>query len=401
MRPGRALAAIGLDALARGVLVPVMSLLALEKGLTLAQLAAGLALYSAAAFLLEVPSGVLADLLGRKRVFLMAQCCYGFALALFWAAEGVAALYTALVLYGVAKALASGSMDALYIDACLTAGSAGGLARASMKLNLWGTAGYAVGALLGGGLNWAGQMVWGRGAAFTLPAALGFTLAALAAALTTREAEPQAGWHQGPSLKRQAAALRAACAASPALPVLLASTLFTGLLLALIETFWQPRFTALLPSQSFSWLLGVLGFAYFAISALGSVWAEKLLAGRRAGGIYLGFSALFGAGVIGLSFAAGPAAFGAGYLASYLVFGVASTAQSVAINAASPPAVRATLLSGQGFALQIGGFLASFGASFLANQLSIPAIWRWGAALFLAGMLLTGAVLYRWKKDKK
>ena len=74
MRPGRALAAVGLDALARGILVPVMSLLALEKGLTLAQLAAGLALYSAAAFLLEVPSGILADLLGRKRVFLLAQC---------------------------------------------------------------------------------------------------------------------------------------------------------------------------------------------------------------------------------------------------------------------------------------------------------------------------------------
>jgi len=88
MRPGRALAAIGLDALARGILVPVMSLLALEKGLTLAQLAAGLALYSAAAFLLEVPSGILADLLGRKRVFLLAQCSYGFALALFWAARG-------------------------------------------------------------------------------------------------------------------------------------------------------------------------------------------------------------------------------------------------------------------------------------------------------------------------
>ncbi|WP_418667920.1 MFS transporter [Allofournierella sp.] len=395
MRPGRALAAVGLDALARGVLVPVMSLLALEKGLTLAQLAAGLALYSAAAFLLEVPSGVLADLLGRKRVFLLAQCSYAFALTLFWAARGTAPLYGALVLYGVAKALASGSMDALYIDTCLAAHAAGGLPRAAMRLNLWGTAGYAVGSLLGGGLNWAGQAFAGRGGGAVLPAALLLTLAALGAGASTREARPAGTKGEGAGPRRPMAALRRACAASPALPVLLGSTLFTGVVLALIETFWQPRFAALLPGERFSWLLGVLGFAYFAVSALGSVLAERLLARRSPRGVYLAFAGLFGLAVAALSLAGGPVLFAGAYLAAYLVFGVATTAQSVAINAAAPPEMRATLLSGQGFALQIGGFAGSLFASLSADRLGVPALWQWGAGLFLAGMALTGAVLRR------
>lgn len=401
MRPGRALAAIGLDALARGILVPVMSLLALEKGLTLAQLAAGLALYSAAAFLLEVPSGILADLLGRKRVFLLAQCSYGFALALFWAARGAPALYGALVLYGIAKALASGSMDALYIDSCLAQHTAGGLPRAAMRLNLWGTAGYAVGSLLGGGLNWAGQTLAGQGGGAVLPAALLLTLGVVAAGLLTQEVLPggQSGAERGQK-RRPAAALRKACAASPALPVLLGSTLFTGVALALIETFWQPRFTALLPSRSLSWLLGVLGFAYFAVSALGSVLADRLLAGHGPRGVYLAFGGLFGLGVAALSFAATPLAFGLLYLALYLAFGIATTAQSVAINADSPPEVRATLLSGQGFALQIGGFAASLGASLFADRLGVPALWQWGAGLFLAGMLVTGMLLRGGRKTK-
>ena len=190
------------------------------------------------------------------------------------------------------------------------------------------------------------------------------------------------------------------CAASPALPVLLGSTLFTGVALALIETFWQPRFTALLPSRSLSWLLGVLGFAYFAVSALGSVLADRLLAGHGPRGVYLAFGGLFGLGVAALSFAATPLAFGLLYLALYLAFGIATTAQSVAINADSPPEVRATLLSGQGFALQIGGFAASLGASLFADRLGVPALWQWGAGLFLAGMLVTGMLLRGVRKTK-
>ena len=234
-----------------------------------------------------------------------------------------------------------------------------------------------------------------------LPAALLLALGVAAAGLLTQEALPggQSGAERGQK-RRPAAALRKACAASPALPVLLGSTLFTGVALALIETFWQPRFTALLPSRSLSWLLGVLGFAYFAVSALGSVLADRLLAGHGPRGVYLAFGGLFGLGVAALSFAATPLAFGLLYLALYLAFGIATTAQSVAINADSPPEVRATLLSGQGFALQIGGFAASLGASLFADRLGVPALWQWGAGLFLAGMLVTGMLLRGVRKTK-
>ena len=132
----------------------------------------------------------------------------------------------------------------------------------------------------------------------------------------------------------------------------------------------------------------------------GKIVADRLLAGHGPRGVYLAFGGLFGLGVAALSFAATPLAFGLLYLALYLAFGIATTAQSVAINADSPPEVRATLLSGQGFALQIGGFAASLGASLFADRLGVPALWQWGAGLFLAGMLVTGMLLRGGRKTK-
>ena len=120
----------------------------------------------------------------------------------------------------------------------------------------------------------------------------------------------------------------------------------------------------------------------------------------QATGLSVCAGGLFGLGVAALSFAATPLAFGLLYLALYLAFGIATTAQSVAINADSPPEVRATLLSGQGFALQIGGFAASLGASLFADRLGVPALWQWGAGLFLAGMLVTGMLLRGVRKTK-
>jgi len=51
-------------------LVPVISLLQLEKGLDLFQIGLAIAVYSATVMALELPTGGLADSTGRKRVYL-------------------------------------------------------------------------------------------------------------------------------------------------------------------------------------------------------------------------------------------------------------------------------------------------------------------------------------------
>ena len=239
----------------------------------------------------------------------------------------------------------------------------------------------------GRGLNWAGRPLQGMGAAAVLPAALLLTLGVAAAGLLTQEEVlpgGQSGAERGQK-RRPAAALRKACTASPALPVLLGSTLFTGVALALIETFWQPAFYSAAAQPEPFLVFGGAGLCLLCCFG----------AGQRSGGPAAGrawpargipcLRRAVRPGVAALSFTATPLAFGLLYLALYLAFGIATTAQSVAINADSPPEVRATLLSGQGFALQIGGFAASLGASLLPIVWACRRFWQWGCGTVFGG----------------
>ncbi len=54
-----------------GLLIPVLTLLLLKKGLSLFQVGIALGVYSGFAILFELPTGGLADSIGRKRVYLI------------------------------------------------------------------------------------------------------------------------------------------------------------------------------------------------------------------------------------------------------------------------------------------------------------------------------------------
>ncbi len=395
------LAVLTVEWTARGVLAPVMSLLLLEKGLSLGTLPVGMAIHSAVSLILEAPSGMLSDLFGRKRVFLAAQGVYLCALLSLFFGGGTLVVYGVLALYGTARALASGSLDALVLDAGLQEQGETGLRRLSVQRDIFTTAGAAFGALLGGVLHWAG------GVSLALAGSLVLTLAALgSAALFTREI-PLDSSGKAPTFREQSARLWNACKAQRQLPILLAASALTGALLLPLETYWQPRFTQLLNTKSLTWLLGVLNFGYFGASIGGSFLAGKALekpfptVPNRIRTLFPGkVQALFllgslcaGLSLVLLSFAGSALWFGAGYLLLYFFLGISDTARGVAVNRASPSAVRATLLSGQGLSLQLGGFLSSAAIGLTAGAFPITFLWLWVALLFLAGTGLTGLLL--------
>ena len=177
--------------------------------------------------------------------------------------------------------------------------------------------------------------------------------------------------------------------------MLLASTALCGVLMMLVETYWQPRFTALLPADSLLWLLGLLGFGYFAASIFGSLAAERAVKRLGANRIFLLGYALSAVCLLALSAVRTPAGFSALYLMLYLLMGAADTAQGIAIHRATPSAVRATVLSGQGLTLQLGALSASGAAGLTAGRLSIPALWQLGAVLFLLGIAAVALLLKR------
>ena len=56
-----------------GMIVPLMSLIYLKHGASIDNLAIFIAIYSLTVIVLEVPSGMLADIMGRKRIFILSH----------------------------------------------------------------------------------------------------------------------------------------------------------------------------------------------------------------------------------------------------------------------------------------------------------------------------------------
>ncbi|MFD9910845.1 MFS transporter, partial [Streptomyces sp. NPDC059063] len=135
-------------------LAPMVALFT-ERGLSVAAVAGCVAAHSLTAAALELPTGGLSDVVGRRAV-LAAAGLVGLA-GLLLAALGTTAwvLALAMALKGVARALSSGPAEAWYVDTVHA--SAGpdaelrtGLARGSTA----STGALAVGVLIGGALPW-------------------------------------------------------------------------------------------------------------------------------------------------------------------------------------------------------------------------------------------------------
>ena len=109
---------------------PVFTILFLDFGLTIEQFAILNAFWAASIVLFEVPSGALADVIGRKRLVVIAAGLMVIEIAvLTFAPRGDAALLFALflvnrVLSGIAEAAASGADEALAYDSLVAAGLA-------------------------------------------------------------------------------------------------------------------------------------------------------------------------------------------------------------------------------------------------------------------------------------
>ncbi|HZI96161.1 MAG TPA: MFS transporter, partial [Actinomycetales bacterium] len=148
----RYLVLLGLRWLPTGFLVPVLILLMLERGLTLAETGLVSAVTGVTVLLLELPTGGLSDTLGRRPV-LLASCAASLAaVALLLVADSLVLFVAAAVLTGVFRALDSGPLESWYVDAALAddadADIETGLARGGVALGV----AISVGAVIAGGL---------------------------------------------------------------------------------------------------------------------------------------------------------------------------------------------------------------------------------------------------------
>jgi predicted MFS family arabinose efflux permease len=110
-------------------LYPLYALLFLDTGLSDAQISGLFALWSATAFITEVPAGALADRWSRRGVVVLAGVLQAVAFVVWTAAPGYAAFAAGFVIWGIGGALVSGASEALVYDGLAAVGAAGSYPR--------------------------------------------------------------------------------------------------------------------------------------------------------------------------------------------------------------------------------------------------------------------------------
>jgi MFS family permease len=269
---------------------PVLAVLFTDLGLSLEQYVMLNAVWAAAIFLLEVPSGALADTLGRKRLLVFSAALMVAEMGvLLIAPKGGGVLLFALCLLnrflsGASEAAASGADEAIAYDSLPAEGRAAAWDVVLATAMRWRAAGFLIAMTLGGLLydpTWLNAMLPDGNEmpvdlARRLPVALVFlqSLACLAICLRFEEKPPAAGTQDQPCRAALRLTLRTARHAFTTRAI--AVVLVGGFLIDCVT-----RNFATLVSEYYR-LIGIPGWAFGVIGSLIAVgnWFVPAIAAR-------------------------------------------------------------------------------------------------------------------------
>lgn len=380
----------GLRWLATGLLIPIFVLLPLDRGLTLTQIGVAGTAQGLIVLLLELPTGGLADALGRRPVLLAAGIVNLVSFALLAAADSVALFLAAFALQGLYRALDSGPLDAWYVDAALAADPGAdiesGLSRGGVVAGL----SIGGGALIAGGLIALDPLPTVNALAVPVLAAIAIQAVGLiAVALLLSEVRPAKGPRAVVASVRQVpGTIRAALGLLRRSRVLLALVtveLFWGFGMVTFETLLPVRLTEVVnDADTAAALLGPAGSAAWIASAAGA--ALVPLASRRIGAPFTGAAlrVLQGVTVVGMALLAGPVGVLAAYLLCYVVHGAANPVHLGLLHRQVDGPYRTTVLSLNSMVAQPAGALGLLTLTALADATTVSTAMLVGAAVLAA-----------------
>lgn len=386
----------------RGVL---MVLLMQSRGINLFEIGLLMGGYSLSVVLLEVPTGGLADAIGRKQVTLLAYSFMLLSGGVFLFAFSFPAFLLAWLLAGLARALSSGALDAWFVDSLQAAKPGIDIQPSLAQAGTFSTLALGGGTLLAGWIPGFFGGLPADGTAVLTPLAVPIVIAIgldmvllVAAAGLVQEERPAsseggaAGWRlavrQAPLMIKDAVGLSRQ---NSTFVLLLGTSLAAGAALSSIESFWQPHFATLVGGAAENTLFfGAVMAGNFLIATAGNLLATPLskLLRQRYGLIAAVFQGLQGAMLIGLALQTNQwAAVGLFWLV-YLNLGILNSPVSTLVNQEVPASHRSSMLSIFSLASYAGGFLGSAGLGYLAEHGSIPLAWIVAGSLLVVSLLL-------------
>lgn len=395
-----------------GLLVPVITLLQLDKGLDLFQVGITGALYAGTTLLLELPTGGLADALGRKRVYLSSLVATFLGVITVAVGRGFWQIAPGVVLWGIGRALSSGTIDAWFVDEFHRLAPEGNLQQATALANVFIPIGICVGSLLGGVLPMTlGPLLANVGrlgvyAVNPLVKAVFLIVQFILTIVLVREPIPEAGRPGMAAGLRMFPRILATAVEygirNRVVFLLLLTTLAWGFSFAGLESFWQPRVKTIMGAGTRTWIFGLLSAGYFLAGSLGSLLITplcRLFRDRYELVLFLARSLMGGLFLV-LALQQGILGFSLFYLVLFMANGMGNSPHAAIFHREVPGETRATMLSLDSLCLSAGALLGSLLLGFLAGSYSIPASWFVGAGVIGTSGLLYLLVLQRGRRDR-
>jgi MFS family permease len=400
----RYLILIGLRWLPTGLLIPIGVLLMLSRGLSLTEIGLATSVQGFVVLALELPTGGLADSLGRRPVLIVASVVGLLSLALFYVADSVAMFAAAWFLQGVYRALDSGPLEAWYVDATLAADPnariESGLGAGNSVLSV----AIASGALLASGLVALDPIDALDALELPLLVALALTVVHFGATVVLMtEARMARGVRAVASsignVPRVVGDGLRLLRSSRVLLALVLVELFWGFAMVTFERFFPVRLADVVgDTDGAAALMGPVSSVAWFVSAAG---AASIATVSRRLGVARSAAALRifqGLAIVGLGVLAGPLGVISAYLACYLTHGASNPLHMTLLHRQVDGPHRTTILSMNSMVSQPAGAIGAIVLAALADGTSLT------TAMVVGGIACAAAApLYipAWRAEKR
>ncbi len=377
-----------------GLTTPVTVLLALSRGLSLREVGLLFTVHGLVVLALELPTGGLADVLGRRPVVVIGALLHLLSCLVYATADSFGGFLAGVLLLAVGRALDSGPVEAWYVDTVHELDPSADVAPGLAKHAAADGGGLALGALVGGLLPavFDGDLA----APFLLAAALNLVFVAAVLRLLHEQRPPRTGTVR--------AALRAGARQLPVtvggavrlsvtdgpLRLVLLLTAVGGAGLVACELLGPVRFAELAGGRDDgAAVYGTVLASAFAVAAVAAMAATPLRRLLR-GSTRATCAALAALGGVALAMLAGPDLLpvaAVAFVGYYVAHGATWPLLSAVLHGRVTAAHRATAVSAMSLAMMVGGLL---------GNLLIPLVAQ-DAAFLGVGIVVAASALLCWR----
>lgn len=370
-----------------GIIIPIMTLFLVERGLSLLQVGITFSIYSITVALLELPTGGLADTIGRKKVYIFSLLFQLLSALILILVRGYYGTVVCFIFQGVARSLSSGAMDAHFIDEFYKIDPDMDIQRPMSRIGMTIPITLALGSLLGGYLPMSLGEVTKNSLLNSVYAAnyIGYLIAVILQIIFTltlireeRTSIEDTGFIAG--FKKLPEVLKTSIHYGIKHPVIFILSLMGfiwGFSISSLEQLWQPQLKSLIPDSNNTMIFGLLTTGYFAAAGLGNIIINPIasLFKKNYALILLLSNLLMGLLYLLLAFQNQVGLFSILYITLFMFNGVQNSPQSSIFNSIVPSEQRSTMLSFTSLFMQTGAILGSVFLGFIAHKFSIKVSW--------------------------